>query len=142
MKGYSVPDRGAYLERFHSLHKPPRAAVSLGGRIIQLQPLEETDIKLASPDTTSRGMLVLDILCRAVPARTHPVHLSNHVRVDPALKYRFHQSQMLQVVVCLKQCVTSEKLDQNAADTPDITGEGPAKPKYDLRRPVVACRNH
>jgi hypothetical protein len=63
IKAYSVIDRHAYLERFHGLHKPPRAAVSLGGRIIQLQPFEETDITLALPDTTSRGLLVLDILC-------------------------------------------------------------------------------
>jgi len=46
---------------------------------------------------------------------------------------------MLQVVVRLKQCVSSEELNEDAPDTPDITRIAPAKVEYDFRCPIMPC---
>ena len=47
---------------------------------------------------------------------------------------------MLQVVVGLKQCISSEELDQNAPNTPNITRERPPQAKNDLWGSVMPSR--
>lgn len=49
---------------------------------------------------------------------------------------------MFQVVVRLKERVTSEEFHKNTPDTPDITRKTPAQVEDDLRSSVVPCRDH
>jgi hypothetical protein len=49
---------------------------------------------------------------------------------------------MLQIVVSLEQSVTSEELDKDTSNTPDITWETPPQSKNDLRCSVVPGRYH
>jgi len=46
---------------------------------------------------------------------------------------------MLKIVVSLKEGIASEKLDQDTANAPDVTGKTPAKIKNNLWRSVMAC---
>ena len=62
--------------------------------------------------------------------------------VDPPVAHTLHHSQVLEVVVRLEESVAGEELDKNAADTPNITGEGPTKPQDDLGGSVVTGRHH
>lgn len=39
----------------------------------------------------------------------------------------------------LEECITSEKLHQNAPDAPDVARETPAQVEYDFRGSVVSC---
>lgn len=43
--------------------------------------------------------------------------------VDPAVAYVFHHGEMFQVVVCLEERISREKLDKNASYTPDVARE-------------------
>lgn len=44
---------------------------------------------------------------------------------------------MLQVVVCLKQCVSSEEFDKDTAYAPDITWKRPSQAQDNLWRPIM-----
>jgi hypothetical protein len=45
---------------------------------------------------------------------------------------------VFEIVVSLEESITGEELDQDTPNTPDITGETPAKVQYDLGCPIVA----
>lgn len=42
----------------------------------------------------------------------------------------------------LEEGVSGEELDQNTANTPDVTREAPAEVQYDFRSPVVTGRHN
>ena len=65
------------------------------------------------------------------------VHCLNKVCIHPSVDDSLHHSQMFQVVMCVKQGVSCEELDQDATDTPDIARERPAQAENDLRSTVV-----
>jgi hypothetical protein len=48
---------------------------------------------------------------------------------------------VLKVIMCLKESVASEELDQNAANAPNIAGEAPAEVEYDFWSTIVAGRD-
>ena len=71
-------------------------------------------------------------------------------RRDFADKLRFylavadalHPGEMLQVIVRLKESITSVELDQDASYAPNVTRVAPPKTQDDLRGPVVSSRDH
>mmetsp|Transcript_39629 Transcript_39629/g.126630 ORF Transcript_39629/g.126630 Transcript_39629/m.126630 type:complete len:232 (+) Transcript_39629:128-823(+) len=54
---------------------------------------------------------------------------------------RLHHSQVLEVVMGLKQRLACEELEQDASDAPDITRVGPPQTEDDFRRSVVPRRH-
>lgn len=46
---------------------------------------------------------------------------------------------MLEIIVRLKKRITSEELDQYAADTPDVTRIAPAQIEYNFWCSIVSC---
>lgn len=60
-------------------------------------------------------------------------------RGNDVISNSLHHSQMLQVVVCLKESISSEEFHQNATYAPYIARIAPAKSKYDLWSPVMSC---
>ena len=69
-------------------------------------------------------------------------HLLDNLCVDLAATYALHHCQMLQVIMCLEQRIPSEKLHQDAANTPDIARETPSEIKDNFRGPVMSRRDH
>ena len=49
------------------------------------------------------------------------VDLLNQMCIDLLANHSFHHCEMLQIVMSLEQSITSEKFDQDAPYTPDIT---------------------
>lgn len=64
--------------------------------------------------------------------------LSNDLTIQLTTTHCFHHGQMFQIVMGLEQGVTSKELDQDASDTPNVTGKTPSKVENDLRRTVMA----
>jgi len=62
--------------------------------------------------------------------------------VDGCITDCLHHRQMLEIIMRLEQCITSEELHQNATNAPDITWEAPAKVENDLRSSVMSSRNN
>ena len=65
-------------------------------------------------------------------------NLLDNARLNLMANDAFHHGQVFQVVVCLEKCIPREELNENAANTPDITGETPAQIENDLRCPVMS----
>lgn len=53
-----------------------------------------------------------------------------------------HHCQMLEIIVCLEQGITRQKLDQDAANGPNITRIGPAHAQYNFWSSIVPCGYH
>lgn len=79
--------------------------------------------------------------CRVVASSPTLHDLSDQLGVDPASDHGFHHRQMFQVVMCLKERITSEELHQDTPDAPDVTWETPAQVQDNLRSPIMPCRN-
>jgi alcohol dehydrogenase class IV len=73
-----------------------------------------------------------------VASRGHSVNFPHQLGVDFHVKHGFHQSQMLNVIMCLEQRVACEKFNEDATYTPNVAGEGPSKPEDDFRGSVMA----
>lgn len=68
--------------------------------------------------------------------------LANQSLVDGRVAHCFHHCQMLEVIVRLEQSITSEELDQNAANAPNVTGKTPSEVENNLGSTVVAGRDN
>lgn len=49
----------------------------------------------------------------------------------------FHHRQVLEVVMSLEKGIAGKELDEDAADAPDVTREGPAQSQDDLWRSIM-----
>lgn len=69
----------------------------------------------------------------------------HHLLDDPGFNLvpndAFHHGEMLQIVMRLEKCISREKFNQNATNTPDVTGETPALIEDDFRCPVMPSGN-
>ena len=77
----------------------------------------------------------------AVVVPTRALHLPNQLLLDPATAHALHHRQMLEIVVRLKESITSVELDEDAANAPDVARIAPPQIKNDLRCSVVPRRN-
>lgn len=93
----------------HGLDEASRAAGRVGGGVIKLEPLEVLGSGISS---TPRGHLVDGL---------------DQVAVDAVSHHCLHHSQVLEIVVGLEQSIAGEELDENASNTPDITGIRPSE---------------
>ena len=62
--------------------------------------------------------------------------------INSLITHCFHHSQVLEVIVCLKQRISGEELHKYAADTPYVARVGPAQTENNLWCSVVPCRDH
>ena len=77
----------------------------------------------------------------AVVVPTRALHLPNQLLLDPTSAHALHHRQMLEIVMRLKESITSIELDKDAANAPNVARIAPSQIKNDLRCPVVPCRN-
>ena len=77
----------------------------------------------------------------AVVVPTRALNLPNQLLLNPATAHALHHRQMLEIVVRLKESITSVELDEDAANAPNVTRIAPPQIKNDLRCSVVPCRN-
>ena len=85
----------------------------------------------------------MEILART-RARTSAVLLDllDELGVDLGVANRFRHGEMLKIVVRLKQGVPGEKLDDDAADAPDVARKTPPELEDDLRCTIVSGGHH
>ena len=74
--------------------------------------------------------------------RGHLVDGLDQVAVDAMSYHCLHHGQVLEIVVGLEQSIASEELDEDASDTPNITGIRPSETQNDLWGSVVASRDN
>ena len=67
---------------------------------------------------------------------------ADELRFYLAVADTLHHGEMLQIIVRLKESITSVELDQDASYAPDVTRVAPPKTQDDLRGPVVSSRDH
>ena len=75
--------------------------------------------------------------------RTSPsiAHYGPHkLGIDLSSTNAFHHCEMFQIIMRLKQRITSVEFDQYAANAPDIAGEAPPEVEDDFGRPIVPGR--
>lgn len=68
-------------------------------------------------------------------------NLSDKSRVDLGPNDSFHHRKMFEVVMCLEKGVSGEELNQDTANTPNITGETPSQVEYNFGGTIVSSRN-
>lgn len=56
----------------------------------------------------------------AVVVSTTALDLPNQLRLNPATAYALHHREVLEVVMRLKESITGEELDEDAANAPNI----------------------
>ena len=95
-----------YVQSLHGLDKLPRSSIILGLRIV----------KPAALEVLGNGVATIP---------RHPVDLGDQMRVDARPDHILHHGQVFQVLVCLEQGIARVELDQDAANAPDVAGEGP-----------------
>ena len=78
----------------------------------------------------------------AVVITASALDLPDQLRLNPATTNALHHCEMLQVVMCLEKGITSEELDEDAANAPNIAWIAPSQIKYDFWCSVVPCRNN
>lgn len=81
------------------------------------------------------GMNILRRLVLIITTSLH--HLFHKFGIDLAATHTLHHGQMFEVVVSLKERITRIEFHQDAANTPDITGETPSQIQDDLRGPIM-----
>lgn len=81
--------------------------------------------------------------CSLVPAvvSTSALDLPDQLRLNPATAHALHHCEMFEVVMRLEKGITSEELDEDAANAPDIARVAPSQVEDDLRGSVVPCGN-
>ena len=77
----------------------------------------------------------------AVVVPTRALHLPDQLLLDPATAHALHHREMLEIVMRLKESITSVEFDEDAANAPNVAWIAPSQIEYDLRCPVVPCRN-
>ena len=68
----------------------------------------------------------------------HLIDLLDQGRVDLLPTDSLNHSEMLQVIMRLKQGIAREELHKNTANTPDVTRERPPKTKDDFGGPIMS----
>lgn len=76
---------------------------------------------------------------RVIVARTALCDLLDKPLVEFVANYRLHHCEVLEVIVCLEQCVSREEFHEDAANAPYITWETPTKIENDLGCAVMSC---
>jgi len=70
------------------------------------------------------------------------LHLPHDLGVEFTPAHGFHHGKMLQIVMCLEQCIPGEELHQDATDTPYIARKTPSQIQYDFWCSIVSRRYH
>jgi hypothetical protein len=78
----------------------------------------------------NRKHLLGRLILVTIPPTLH--HLTDQLRVYPLTNNGFHHSEVLEIVVSLEKSIARKELDKDAANTPNITWEAPAKIENDL----------
>lgn len=68
-------------------------------------------------------------------------NLLDNPRLDLMANDALHHGQVFEVVMCLEKGISREELNENAANTPDVTRETPAQIENNLRCPVMSSRD-
>lgn len=50
---------------------------------------------------------------------------------------RLHHGQVLEIVMSLEKCISSEEFNQDTANTPNVAGEGPSKVENNFGGSIV-----
>lgn len=80
--------------------------------------------------------------CRITIATPPTVlHLPNKPWLDFSTTDWLHHGEMLEIVMSLEKSVTGKELDQDTANTPDVTGIAPAQVEDDFRSAVMPRRD-
>ena len=104
-------------------------------RIVNKDPLQKVQEQPVEVGITLRNILGRLILA-SMASTLH--HLSNNAGFNPLANDALHHGQVLQIIVSLEKCIAGEELNENAANTPDVTGETPTQIENDLRCPVMS----
>ena len=69
-------------------------------------------------------------------------NLLDQLGVDLAIADSLHHGQMLEIIVCLKQGISSKEFNNYASYAPDIARKTPAELEDNFWSPVMPCRNN